>query len=292
MAKEKNMAELADLFHVSASALRYWEHEGLIRFGRTPHNRYRQPSAQTMWDLCEVLFYRNLSVPIADMKRMPSLRVEQMQQMLDEHEQSLRRRIAEMEGTIARIRGKQEAIARIDELRKGGLTPTWEKLDGIDAFAFEKTMMQDYIHTPDCAAVVITSASSLQIRYGVFGHREAQERLKPADTGARMYIKGLLRIQSDDTQTHSYKESVRQGYERFARAVRAQGGRPGALYGRYLLSACETVRYDYYQAWMVLDTNAASGASPCEKRRRVESFATADETSRRTALFKGEESEE
>lgn len=290
MAKEKNMAELADLFHVSASALRYWEQEGLIRFGRTPHNRYRQPSAQTMWDLCEVLFYRNLSVPIADMKRMPSMRVEQMQQMLDEHEQSLRRRIAEMEGTIARIRGKQEAIARIDELRKGGLTPTWEKLDGIDAFAFEKTMMQDYIHTPDCAAVVITPTSPSQVRYGVFGHREAQERLKPADTGARMYITGLLRIQSDDTQTHSYRESVRQGYETFARAARAQGGHPGALYGRYLLSACETVRYDYYQAWMAMDTNDVAGASPCEKRRRAKSLATADETVRRAAPFK-EESE-
>ena len=155
MAKEKNMAEMADIFHVSASALRYWEQEGLIRFQRTPHNRYRQPSAQTMWDLCEVLFYRNLSVPIADMRRIPGMQVHQMQQMLHEHEQRLRARIVQLEETVRRIAEKQEAIAQIGRLEADGFVLVKEKLDAIDAFAFEKSIMQAYIHHPDRAAVML-----------------------------------------------------------------------------------------------------------------------------------------
>ena len=71
------------LFHLPASALRYWDDEGLIRFERSKDNHYRCPTSQTMLDICDVIFYRSLSLSIKEIKSIPGMCVEDVDHTLD-----------------------------------------------------------------------------------------------------------------------------------------------------------------------------------------------------------------
>ena len=68
--------EVSELFHLPASALRYWDDEGLIRFERSKDNHYRCPTSQTMLDICDVIFYRSLSLSIKEIKSIPGMCVD------------------------------------------------------------------------------------------------------------------------------------------------------------------------------------------------------------------------
>ncbi|NLB89682.1 MAG: MerR family transcriptional regulator, partial [Clostridiales bacterium] len=63
---ESNIGEVAKILGVAPSKLRYWDTKGLIRLERNQENNYRTFSFQTIMDICDVIFYRDLSISIED----------------------------------------------------------------------------------------------------------------------------------------------------------------------------------------------------------------------------------
>ncbi len=51
MQKKNNVSSVADIFGLNASALRFWEKEGLIRFERDAENNYRLPTLSAVEDI-------------------------------------------------------------------------------------------------------------------------------------------------------------------------------------------------------------------------------------------------
>ena len=93
--------EVSELFHLPASALRYWDDEGLIRFERSKDNHYRCPTSQTMLDICDVIFYRSLSLSIKEIKSIPGMCVEDVDHTLETNARRLEDQIRQMQMTIS-----------------------------------------------------------------------------------------------------------------------------------------------------------------------------------------------
>ena len=93
--KETNyIADVAEIFHIPASTLRYWDEEGLIRFERSPDNNYRKTSIQTLADISEVILFRSLSIPLKEIRRIPTMGLEDLNHMLEKNESNLLQEIA------------------------------------------------------------------------------------------------------------------------------------------------------------------------------------------------------
>lgn len=58
MQKKNNVSSVADIFGLNASALRFWEKEGLIRFERDAENNYRLPTLSAVEDIWEIVFLK------------------------------------------------------------------------------------------------------------------------------------------------------------------------------------------------------------------------------------------
>ena len=70
MSEKYTIKEVSELFHVPKSTLRYWESEGIIGSNRNDHNEYREYTTEDLIIIADILFYRNLNIPVKDLKNI------------------------------------------------------------------------------------------------------------------------------------------------------------------------------------------------------------------------------
>ncbi|MEG1895558.1 MAG: MerR family transcriptional regulator, partial [Oscillospiraceae bacterium] len=88
MKKFFTIGEIAQLLNVSAPTLRFWETKGLLSVSKSA-NLYRQYTFQDLVHIADVIFYRNLGIPIKKMKYFEEFNLEQYNQALDEEKSAL-----------------------------------------------------------------------------------------------------------------------------------------------------------------------------------------------------------
>lgn len=128
MKQENYLSEIAKIFGIRASALRYWESEGLLKFERNRENNYREPTMQNMLAVYDILFLRSLSIPVDKIRTCFASSLGEISDVFEENEQTLTRRIAELESSLVRLKKKSAAIRRIGELRARGNACVYERL--------------------------------------------------------------------------------------------------------------------------------------------------------------------
>ncbi len=67
---EWTIGEMAKLFDVSTDTLRYYEKVGLLSSHRNAANRYRGYSYDDLVILMDILFFRNMEIPVKDIRQM------------------------------------------------------------------------------------------------------------------------------------------------------------------------------------------------------------------------------
>ncbi len=250
MNRKNNISQVADLFHIAPSSLRYWDEKGLLRFERNEDNQYRVPSFQTLMDLCDVLLYRSLSLPLKKIGELPEMSLEELSTTLKESQEQLELRIRQWSDSLPKIRSKLEMIHRLEELRALPFTVEELALPAVCRLSFEDPrMIELYVNDPHQATVVLPAGRTGALDYGFFADAISgpipSDLLSTADFGPRPYLKGLFQVHSDDLSRHNGA--------RFVTRAKELGFLPGPLIGRYLLSAFDGIRYDYYEAWLRLD---------------------------------------
>lgn len=285
MKQINRIKEVSELLHIPASALRYWDDEGLIRFERSDDNNYRYPTTQTMLDICDVMFYRSLSLSIKEIKAIPGMSVDSLERTLDSNVENLEEQIRLIQQTLKKLHTRRGMVERIKELEQSPFHLVHECLPDMKEFFTEDTQaLQIYVNDPYQTAVLIHPSVSQEPQYGYFeepcgetvtvhagspepihtgplepthaGSLESPRALSPQppagavsllrkrDTAPRAYLRGLLKVEAETPSNHNAGE--------FLDAARSMGRRTGLLAGRYLLTACDRVRCDYYEAWLEL----------------------------------------
>ncbi|MEQ2677917.1 MerR family transcriptional regulator [Enterocloster citroniae] len=258
MKQINRIKEVSELFHIPSSALRYWDDEGLVRFERTADNNYRRPTSQTMVDICDVMFYRSLSLSIKEIKAIPGMSVEEVGKTLDANAKHLEEQIILIRRTLDKLHTRQAMVRHILEMDHSHYETATDRLPAMKLFASDdKHALEVYVNDPYQTAILIRPETSQETQYGVFldpapsgilpdGPDTAITGtiLRSADAVPCLYLKGILKVNAALPSAHNARD--------FVKAARGMGYQTGALAGRYLLTASEGYRCDYYEAWLEL----------------------------------------
>ena len=111
--------QLSETAGVTPRTLRYYDKIGLLKPSRVGDNGYRYYNDEALLRLQQILLYRELGMPLEDIKKIMGRREFDVLSALESHKEELRKRIARMErlvttvdDTILHLKGKKEMSQR------------------------------------------------------------------------------------------------------------------------------------------------------------------------------------
>jgi DNA-binding transcriptional MerR regulator len=111
--------QLSETAGVTPRTLRYYDEIGLLKPSRVGDNGYRYYDDEALLRLQQILLYRELGMPLEDIKEIMGRRDFDVLGALEGHKEELRKRIARMErlvttvdDTILHLKGKKEMSQR------------------------------------------------------------------------------------------------------------------------------------------------------------------------------------
>lgn len=232
--ERRHISETAEAMGVAPSALRFWESEGLISFERTRENNYREPSAQNLLQLFDIVLYRSLDIPIAQIKACFGADRHGLKDIFERNGEAVAQKIAALTKTGKRIEERKIALVKTFETEARGFD--------IVRIKHPRFRPYDYSNKSDIALVlndctasgIVISRDMKSSRFVTFDGEEG---------GEREYVRGLLRVVTETQVPENAAD-----FHIFAESL---GMRGGEIFGSYLITATENgVRTDFYEAFL------------------------------------------
>lgn len=255
MKKEFRISEIADLFDVPISTLRYWEKEGLVHFERLEGNNYRTASMVTIRNLCDITFYRKLSVPIEDLRSLLDMNHSEIKDTLQKSRNHLIQEIQEKQQTIESIDAKLNQIDTLQSLNENPIEFVQVQLPAIRPFdLFCSSDLRNLVNFEKNLIVMIPPNAPMSYRYGVFvlDDYPKENLIRDKDENPRLYLKVLLETSYDKIEDNNL-----QVYYNY---IRSQGYIPGLSIGKVLVSSNDGSLHNYYETWIELQKPASDSS--------------------------------
>lgn len=98
------IGKVGKLFGLSPETLRYYQQEGLISPKKNPLNGYREYGFQELLYLIDILFYRDIGIPIRDIKRIrDGLGAGEISALIEEKKRELKLRIQKEQASLTKL---------------------------------------------------------------------------------------------------------------------------------------------------------------------------------------------
>lgn len=298
-AKHYDIKDAARYLDIAPSTLRYWESEGLVRSERNPENDYRQYSLHSLIDASEIAFYRQLGVPVKELKHYHAFTVEALDEALARTDEGIERRIAELTASRDRLAKQRALNAQAEALRSAGMRPRTPSIERLVAIEYDNpTHWMLLVDEPWRYGLFIDAAdpdTALEgIVEGMALHDGASARHAGVSGGSALdepAIEGASDESDEPGEPGAAPEKPTSLlWERRERGHRQpslecllriapygsesnvrdllskasqRGIRPAIVVATYLVTGAETPdgpRWDYYHAW-VIGTKRDAGAS-------------------------------
>lgn len=237
------IGDVAKIFNIPASTLRFWEKSGLVSFPRTPQGGYRQFSFRSLVDVADVVFARNVGMPVAEVKTFRQKNSEELAGLLDELEDETMHKIAELGCVMEEIHKRRRPIKEWEMLNLQPIHRVHAKLPAVYAFDFgDETMVREYLHDSSKAVDIIPSEDPSSYKYGRFMDESEWDLVRPADEAEALYLHGGLWMNP------RRETNIREFWDEAERL----GLRHGEAICRFLFSADkEGQGYCYFfEAWL------------------------------------------
>lgn len=242
----EKISDVSDALGIPSSTLRYWDKTGLIHFERGSDNNYRRFSFQTMLEICDIIFYRNLELPLSIIQKIGTMQLEEQMALFTANESALEHKINYLKDVLARIEQRKIKLNEYHHLKGKDLTIVKTSLPAIHKFDFhDKEMVQLYLSDPSLSADILTQDEKNSTACGMFVEQETGDLIRKKDTQKRTYLYGLLWM---DKHGHTNASDY------WLRAPKL-GYKGGTLICKYLTSICDADKecYRYFEAWLELN---------------------------------------
>lgn len=98
------IGRVAALFGLTPETLRYYENEGLLSPFKNPQNGYREYSFQDLLFLTDLMFYRNIGIPIRDIKRIKDgLGMEEISLLIEEKKEEMEEKLRRQQASLTKL---------------------------------------------------------------------------------------------------------------------------------------------------------------------------------------------
>ncbi len=137
--------EIADLAGVTTRTLRYYDEIGLLSPADTGENGYRYYDQSSLLRLQQILFFRELDVPLKDIQLIMTRPDFNLLQALENHRLSLKNKLNRLDRLIGTI------DQTISTIKGGKMMSAEEYFEGFDETLYEEETRQRWGNTPQYA---------------------------------------------------------------------------------------------------------------------------------------------
>ncbi|WP_165006259.1 MULTISPECIES: MerR family transcriptional regulator [unclassified Enterococcus] len=251
MEKMYTIGEVSELLNLPKSTIRYWDEQGLISSSRHEDNGYRLFDIDDIFKLYDIDFYRNLDIPIKQMKDLYGKTLSDLYETLDETEKRIRNEIAVMKKKHQEIDFRKKQLKLMIDTKQNEFPVESIPFDRIISSDFENFMeIKMFLANYSSFGIISTTSSNAETAYGLCIGK-AQEHLPVEEAEviwekneSAVYRRFLLKVEMNRTENNNIKE-VRD-------LLKTQGVETGQVIGQYLLTNTtkENISYEYYHAWI------------------------------------------
>lgn len=186
------ISDVAKVFGISPSTLRYWEREDLISFLRNENNNYREFTFETLVALCDIILYRNLELPLNSIKKVKYQTVEELNQTLLNSKRNIVEQINNLKKVKDNIIKREKLLQNFNDFKKQIIEIKSTQLDAIYEFSFkDKKSVQNYLSNPSCAINIYSSVSD-KCEYGILLKQSRKNILRERDSKNKRYLYGVF----------------------------------------------------------------------------------------------------
>lgn len=244
MKENYSIKEISDLFNIPKSTLRYWDTEDLIRIERNSQNGYRIYTEPQLLELSDIQFFRNLNVPIQQLKKIATFDSTSLAKMFLETEQNVASEIERLQKVQSGIQTRLKKMHLIKCLKEQPYQDSQPDFDlMIPLNITNKENIATYLNDPSTFLLKIVSPGNNTIEYGLAVSKQNTSTLlwqKSKET--KRFKECLLKVLVEDSSIHNLHEHLN--------ALTLLGYKTGVTVARYLVSFAEEERFDYYHAWI------------------------------------------
>ncbi|MBO0436302.1 MerR family transcriptional regulator [Vagococcus fluvialis] len=244
-----SIGEISKLFNIPTSTIRYWEEKEVFLPRRNEENDYRLFNLQSTIELLDIVFYRNLNVPLKKMKHFNRLNPEAIYSILEDTEEDVLKELVILEKKLKGIAERKEQLESLFTLKERGYKEEAthvEKIVTVDMNDEEDIKIQLEYLSNFTLYQDNQESDSYQIGISVpKNYQNHKEILWLKDPEKQpIYMTCLLESASENLNDSNIdehkKELAKKGYQ----VVR--------VIATYLATASEddTNSVDYYKAWL------------------------------------------
>lgn len=243
MSQTYTIKEISELFNIPKSTLRYWESEGLISSIRNDYNNYREYTNENLIKICDIIFYRNLNIPIKQLSNTWNASIDESKIFFINSCNALENQIKEIEATKLKIEQRLENLKTYDSL---STTPYKKSSPNFKAITYlhlgrTKNVLR-YINDQNLLAFPIRLDQDIVEHYGVISDDIAcsdSKVLWSENDSNHEYIECLIRIIDSKIDMAYLHKHINY--------INSLGKKSGVILAKYLVSDKD---YDYFQSWI------------------------------------------
>lgn len=246
MDKTYTIKEISELFNIPKSTLRYWESEGIIRSIRNDENNYRNYSSENLIEICDIMFYRNLNLPIKEIHKVWNNSVSENEELFMKSKSDIENQINELQQIKSKIECRLENIKLYNYLKENPYNKSKPPFNKIIYLHLGQTKnVLSYINDQNLLAFPLEIGTKRIEHYGIASNEIVDNNcinLWSDEEKNKDYLECLIRTNLGELdlqyiQVHlDYIESI--------------GAKPGIILAKYIIS---DKSYDYFQTWIEIN---------------------------------------
>lgn len=245
MKKSFTIGEISELLGIPKSTLRYWDSIGLINLNRNKENNYREYSLSTVYSISDLVYYRNIKMPLEDMKKLPELTPGDLETALDNLDRNLLEEIEKLQSAKNYLDNRLKHIQEYKILNQNPFIEKAPNFSQIYTFPyFDKASWKVCIKNP--------------YEYALYYNLENNELQSGLIESASLSCSQIWKYSPDTskylafTLKTNYSDPSPLNYEYPLSVIENMGLKVRCIISRYLFSSCEEIQYDYYAAYAEL----------------------------------------
>lgn len=235
------IGEISELLGIPKSTLRYWESEGLIEMQRDDINNYRKYYPNSVYTISDLAHFRCLRMSLQEMKKLPELTPFELADSLTALDQSLDKKLIELNTAKDYINKKMNYIKDYQELNANQYQKENPDYDSIYLFSIEDTVAWSIYIKDQYQSILLYNSKNGSIETGLaVPTSENHQKIWKKDSNA-IYVSFVLKVAYSNPSFDDFKPHVEY--------LNKLGGEISNIFARYLFSACDGIYYDYYKAF-------------------------------------------
>ena len=199
----------------------------------------------TLRTLCDITLYRQLSIPIQDLKHIHELNAEEIFSLLQGRREYICDMIEDLQDKLKHIDIKSEQVNTVREMLCSAPCFLTLSLPAICSYELlnKENLSHLYDHERELV-ILIQPETPSRYDYGRFHTVQASQGtlLRPRDHAPRLYLHVLLKS--------SYENPADNDLSIYYDYLKRHNYRPGPAVGRVLVSACEGKLMNYYDTYI------------------------------------------